>query len=40
MNFQGQEIFERFSIERLSQITPILDNSLFSHKEKLLGMIK
>ena len=40
MNFQGREIFEGFSIDRLSQMTPILDNSLFSQKDKLSGMIK
>jgi len=33
MNFQGREIFKRFSIDRLSQMTPALDNSLFSQKE-------
>ena len=31
MNFQGREIFKRFSIDRLSQMT--LYNSLFSQKE-------
>ena len=40
MNFQGQEIFEGFSIDRLSQTTLVLENSLFSQKEKLSGMIK
>jgi len=33
MNFQGREIFNRFSIDRLSQMTPVLNNSLFSQKE-------
>ena len=29
-----------FSVDRLSQMTPILDNSLLSKKRKLSGMIK
>ena len=33
INFQGREVFEGFSIDRLSQMNPILDNSLFSQKE-------
>ena len=32
MNFQGREIFKGFSIDRLSQMTLVLDNSLFSQK--------
>jgi len=40
MNFQGREIFKGFLIDRLSQMTPVLDNSLFSQKDKLLRMIK
>ena len=40
MNFLGGEIFEGFSIDRLSQMTLVLDNSLFSKKDKLSGMIK
>ena len=32
MNFQGQEIFIGFSIDRLSRMTLVLDNSLFSQK--------
>jgi len=39
MNFQGQETFKGFSIDRLSQTTLVLDNSLFSQK-KNLGKIK
>jgi len=40
MNFQGQEKFKGFSIDKLSQMTHVLDNSFFSQKDKLLGMIK
>jgi len=35
MNFQGWEIFKRFSINRLSQMTLVLDNSFFSKKENI-----
>ena len=39
--FQGREIVEGFFlIDGLSQMTPILNNSLLSQKEKLSGMIK
>ena len=33
LNSQGWEIFKRSSIDRLSQMTPILDSSLFSQME-------
>jgi len=36
--FQGREIFKRFSIDRLSQTTIVLGNSLFSQKRKILRM--
>jgi len=38
MNFQGWKIFKGFSIDRLSRMTLILDNSLFSQKENFLRM--
>jgi len=33
MNFQGREIFKRFSIDRLSRMNLVLDDSAFSQKD-------
>ena len=38
--FKDEKQLKDFSIDGLSQMTPILDNSLLSQKDKLSGMIK
>ena len=38
--FKDEKHLKDFSIDRLSHMTPILDNSLLSQKDKLSGMIK
>ena len=38
--FKDEKQLKDFLADRLSQMTPILDNSLLSKKDKLSGMIK